>query len=435
MQYVYVAGAGTDAAIDLAITKQTRLALYSLIGGFRSKDFGLHTTEAVACDIAKFNGKFIQPVDGNTFADSGGYSFIVGEKSPQDLPVMIDCYTVYLESEGDVFDYIFSLDIPFSLKYKEFNTRKNIFEANEKSLTESQEVLVNCKELQDKFFFVWHFKMKEQFKVWKSLYSSLGMDKVIRNHAVGGMVGLKKAAKISFCPFTGMSFYILNCHLQGPFAGDDFRMHYLGVYSCSDRFHIAFLEKLFNGYLSGVSAVQMSYDSINPIHTVRMNAAVPLYSFNGKQFDVFPSLLDVPEEVLHNIAVDDAHAQMVLSEIERRRAGLRLENSASFGPLNVYSNLQLDKFFSMVIDQYDLTGVIGKSSSQTSLRGCLTRIFNDIDKRYPKAFSLHMKDVIKLNLERTWSWHKWFTGKHDEATLDAKMSIEIDEIGFPDDLQ
>ena len=49
---------------------------------------------------------------------------------------MIDCYTVYLESEGDIFDYIFSLDIPFSLKYKEFNTRKNIFEANEKSLTE-----------------------------------------------------------------------------------------------------------------------------------------------------------------------------------------------------------------------------------------------------------------------------------------------------------
>jgi len=431
MRYVYVAGGGTDVAMDQAITRQTQFALYSLINGLKQQDFGLHTLEGVVCDIREFSARFVAPVGGKIVTDSGGYSFIKGDISPSKLDTLIDCYSVYLESERGEFDYAFSLDIPFSLKYRLFNTTANILHVNEKSMVETRWLLEKYEELQKKFYFVWHFKMSEQFAIWKYLYKTLEMDRFVHNHAIGGMVGLKEATGIKFTPFTGMSFYILNRHLQGCFPEDDLRIHFLGVYSPSDRFHIAFLEKLFQGYLSGVADVLTSYDSINPIHTVRMNADVPLYTTSGGEFKKYSSLLDAPEEVLRSVAVDDTHVQMILSEMDRRRNGIRLENSAAFSPLNVYSNLQLDKFFSMVIDQYNLTGELGKATSPTNLKGRLTRIFDDIEKKYPRAFSPYMRKTILLTLERTWFWHRWFIGKRDEATLDSYMDQTIRDIGFP----
>jgi hypothetical protein len=53
------------------------------------------------------------------------------------------------------------------------------------------------------FYFVWHFKMMEQFAIWKYLYTHLEMDRFVRNHAIGGLVGLKKATHVPFTPFTG----------------------------------------------------------------------------------------------------------------------------------------------------------------------------------------------------------------------------------------
>jgi len=431
MRYVYVAGGGTDVAMDQAITRQTQFALYSLFNGLKQKDFGLHTLEGVTCDIREFAGRFVAPAGGKIVTDSGGYSFIKGDIAPSKLLMLIDCYTVYIESEIDKYDYVFSLDIPFSLKYESFNTSDNIFNANKKSIIETKILLEKYEELRDKFYFVWHFKMSEQFTIWKHLYKTLEMDKFVRNHAIGGMVGIKKATHIQFTPFTGMSFYILSRHLQGNFAENDLRIHFLGVYAPSDRFHIAFLEKLFQSYLSGVADVVTSYDSINPIHTVRMNADVPLYTISGGKFMKYSSLLDAPEEVLRSVAVDDEHVQMILLEMDRRRNGIRLENSAAFSPLNVYSNLQLDKFFDMIIDKYDLTDEVDKATSPTNLNGRLTRIFDDIEKKYPKSFSLHMMRTIFLTLERTWYWHKWFVNKRDEATLDLYMDQTIRDIGFP----
>jgi len=431
MQYVYVAGGGSDDAMDRAITQQTQFALYSLIGGLRQKDFGLHTIENITYDIREFSKRFITPVNGKIVTDSGGYSFIKGDISPGNLPMMIDCYNVYLESEITEYDYVFSLDIPFSMKYESFNTVGNVLEANIKSISESRHVLECNESLRDKFYYVWHFKIPEQFAIWKAIYERLEMCRFVKNHAIGGLVGIREATRVKFVPFMGISFYILNRKLQELVVDDSFRMHYLGVYAKTDRFCISFLEKLFGGYISGVSTIQMSYDSINPVHTVRMNADVPLFSFNGGEFRIYPSLLDAPEDVLRGVTIDENHVQMIMSEIERRRAKTRLENSASLSPLNVYSNLQLDKFFAMIIDQYDLTGELAKATSPTNLNGRLRRIFCDIEKRYPKAFSPYMRETIILTLERTWYWHQWFVGKRDAATLDAYMAQEIKEVGFP----
>lgn len=432
MKYVYVAGGSTmDVAMENAITKQTRYALYSLIHGLKQKDFGLHTIENVTCDIREFSERFILPVDGKIVTDSGGYSFIRGDIAPAMLSVLIDCYTVYLESEYDKFDFVFSLDIPFSLKHQWFNDVKSILAANEASLTATRILLDGNTALQEKFYFVWHFKMAEQFAIWKHLYAKLELRRFVRHHAIGGMVGLKKATGIRYTPFTGMSFYALNAYLDSCFVGEKFRLHALGIYSRPDRFHIAFLEALFRYYLNGIADIAVSYDSINPVHTARMNKRLPLFHLAGEELEVYPTLLDVPASLLGEVTSNAEHAQKMLEEIERRRNGLRLHNVGAFSPVNVFSNLELDRFFSMLIDKYGFVNEMYRSTSPTSLNGRVNRIFDDISQKYPGAFSPYMRRAITQTFDRTWRWHKWFADGRSPKAADELMAQTIREIGFP----
>lgn len=435
MNYVYVAGGGTpDIAMEQAITRRTGFALYSLIYGLRQKDFGLHTVEGVACDIREFIAKFISPIEGQVVTDSGGYSFIKGDIPPSKLSLLIDCYNVYLDSESSVFDYIFSLDIPFSLKYAEFNTKQNVYNANCESLKSTRCVLEQNKMLRDKFYFVWHFKMVEQYVIWKCLYKELELHRFVKNHAIGGMVGLKAATGIKFAPFTGMSFGALQAYLESDFVGEEFRLHFLGVYSRTDRFHIAVLQALFRKYLENIAGVEMSYDSINPIHTVRMNAQLPLYDLVDEHLEVYPTLIDAPVTLLRDIATDNNHVQAMLQEIERRKQGAKLINAAAFSPLNVHSNMQLDKFFEMLIGKYDIVNDIYCSSSPTNLNGRINRVFDDICIKHPNVFSACSRNSISQALDRTWYWHRWFVKNRDQTSFDFHMIRSIKEIGFASSL-
>jgi hypothetical protein len=58
----------------------------------------------VTCDIREFASRIVAPVGGKIVTDSGGYSFIKGDIPPSKLRMLIDCYTVYLESEIDKYD-------------------------------------------------------------------------------------------------------------------------------------------------------------------------------------------------------------------------------------------------------------------------------------------------------------------------------------------
>lgn len=432
MKYVYVAGGKTmDIAMENAITKQTRYALYSLIHGLRQKDFGLHTIENVTRDIREFSERFINPVGGKIVTDSGGYSFIRGDIAPAMLAVLIDCYTVYLKSEYDRFDFVFSLDIPFSMKYSWFNNIKNILDANEASLIATRNLLDGNPALQEKFYFVWHFKMAEQFAIWKHLYAKLELRRFVRHHAIGGMVGLKKATGIRYTPFTAMSFYALDAYLNSCFVGEKFRLHALGIYSRQDRFHIAFLEALFRRYLDGIADISMSYDSINPVHTTRMNKRLPLFNLAGEHLEVYPTLLDVPASLLSKVTSNKEHAQKMLEEIERRRNGLRLHNAGAFSPVNVFSNLELDRFFTMIIDKYEFVTELHRSTSPTNLNGRVYRIFDDICQKYPDAFTPHMRQSIIQTFDRTWRWHKWFVDGRSLKVGEDLMAQTIREIDYP----
>ena len=279
MNYVYVAGGlQSEGLLDLAITRQTKNALYSLIGGLKQADFGLHTIEQVTADIRQFSKANTLPVGGKILTDSGGYSFLRGDIEPSLIQMLIDCYAVYFESEYETYEYIFSLDMPYSAKYLGFNNKNDIYSANERSLKSAIRVIESNQALQAKYYFVWHFKMASQFSMWNNLYNNLDLGRYVRNHAIGGMVGLKRATGIRYSPFTAMSYHALNSYLKISFIGEEFRLHFLGIYSPQDRFHIAFLEALFQEYLAGISTVAMSYDSINPMQVARMNKKIPFFN-------------------------------------------------------------------------------------------------------------------------------------------------------------
>ena len=432
MNYVYVAGGlQSEGVLDLAITRQTKNALYSLIGGLKQADFGLHTIEQVTADIRQFSKANTQPVGGKILTDSGGYSFLRGDIEPSLIQMLIDCYAVYFESEYETYEYIFSLDMPYSEKYHGFNNKNDIYSANERSLKSAIGIIELNQVLQAKYYFVWHFKMASQFSMWNNLYKNLDLGRYVRNHAIGGMVGLKRATGIRYSPFTAMSFHALNSYLNSSFVGKEFRLHFLGIYSPQDRFHIAFLEALFQEYLAGISTVAMSYDSINPMQVARMNKKIPFFNLKDGSLEVYNSVSEIPISIINSIATSPEHVQTILEEIDRRNNGFRLQNAGSFGPFNVYSNLELDKFFAMVIKKYDLVSVMFHSTSPTGVNSRLGKVLGDLGRDYPQVFTRSVQQSIQQTVERTWRWHNWFVNGRNPQVAEELMLTVINEIGFP----
>lgn len=97
----------------------------------------------------------------------------------------------------------------------------------------------------------------------------------------------------------------------------------------------------------------------------------------------------------------------------------------------VNDNLELDRFFEMIVERYDLVGEMDRSSSPTNFMGRLDRIFGDIQQKYPGVFTPHMKKCIKLTLDHAWIWHRWFVNSRDQGKLDWYMAQAISQIGFP----
>ena len=168
-QYVHTTGDVIEPNQLKLIDKYVNNYLFSLIAGLRQGSFGFDTLHRITQEIIEY--KKVLGNDRKFFIDSGGYSIIAGDVSPRDISKFIECYNLFLDRDApDNCDYIFSLDIPIFLKYKEFNTSKYIYEMNLKSIQESKKVLLKNKELFDKFIYVWQFKLHKQNVLWKKIY-------------------------------------------------------------------------------------------------------------------------------------------------------------------------------------------------------------------------------------------------------------------------
>lgn len=434
MQYLYVATAadmaGANNTIIQSIGSITDSFLYSLIEGINQEDFGYHSITSVAQRIQECKTRYFSK--GSLFVDSAGYSILSGLVAPDKIHAVINCWEYYANQEKDNYGFLFSLDIPSSMQYPELNKKALIYTHNKKSLERLRTLIEAHPCIREKVYFVWHFKMMEQYEIWNRLYQELELSRFISHRAIGGMVGLHKETKIRFSPFTPMSYRCLLDYLDAGSFDREFGLHLLGMYIVYDRFQIAFLEKLFSCYLQSPGKVVMSYDSINPKHSAMMNAQKPFFHFAEENISCFTGITDIPKQIIEGIYTD---VDYVHEEIGRyMEFEKKLQNAATFTPLRVYSNLCLDRFFEWIIDHYELVEMM-ESTSITTLMGNFSTITKDMAKKWPQVFTRQVCTAMQNNMRITHKYHRWFITKRDHETLDEDMRSFIKMINYPHRLQ
>ena len=433
---VFSKGSGNKNNIDYtnAITNLTRTGLYSLIEAFGSKDFGYDTTYSAARSIKKFQGKCITPNNSQFYIDSSGYSFIKGDVARYDASKLIDCYHSYLDHQREDFDFIFSLDLPINLGSPLYNTKDNVYQFNKKSLAQSKNLLQGDPALANKFFFIYQFRTKEHYEIWDKIYQELELGNVIKNWSLGGMVGLKGLTKITFSPFIAMAFRCFYDYLHSSNPNKKFKLHFLGIYQHPERFHIAFLEKLFAAYLAEYAGTSFSYDSINYIRQAQKLKTFEVFKLEGGEL-LSTISLNTPDEILRHIFQSDQLFKGIKEEIKKRKAGLSLANINSFTPLNVYSNLEIDRFFEFIIDEYSMVDIFMRSTVLQQVDSEFAHIFKKLSKHYPSIFTSQFVRAIKLNLQITFEFHRWYKQQGDLDSLNNLIDAFIKLIGIKDTLK
>ncbi len=432
MRYVYVAGKPTNNGVDLnrPILQQTGLCLYSLIEGLRQAHFNTHTVDGVLTTIDEYIRRYVTPVGGTLYADSGGYSIITGAVHPADIHRFVQCYNKALE-RPQLYGRIFSLDIPWSKTYHFMNTKAMIAELNHYAMSTARDILDRDRLVRENYHFVWHFKMESQYDVWNDLYDKLEMNRFLKRRAIGGMVALRGMTNIRYSPFTAMAYRCLADYLDAEDYGREFSLHYLGMYLPYDRFHMAMLESLFRLYLEDIAGVSTTYDSINFEHTARMNKDLRLYRYAGGELQTEPNLIDASDEILDLVYQDPVLVAGIKEEVDRRRAGIKLRHANAFGPLNIFSNQQIDLFFQHVVKDSGLTEMIHSGTSLTRLNHELSQQLLELEGRHPEIFSAHMRKATMKNLEHTFAFHRWFREDRSHKTLDELVRRYIRAIRFP----
>ena len=436
MKYVYVASTPAKRGVnyDRAIMAQNKLCLFSIIEGMRQKRFNTHTLNDTLCTIKDYAESYARPCHGEIFVDSGGYSIIQGAVHPSAVPRFIQCYNAMLRLEAGAFDKIFSLDIPWSIEFPEMNTRQKIMDLNDHALSTARDILLNDPVALERFSFVWHFKMPSQYAIWDHLYAKHDLNRIVRHRAIGGMVALRRITGIRFSPFIGMAYRCLLDYLDAGRFDLDFTLHFLGLYLPYDRFEMTILDGLFGRYLEGEAQVVTTYDSINPLQSTREGKNILLFEFTGSGLSVYDNLIDAPAATLDHVYGNAGLFGSVQEEIARRRSGKNLKHASSLGPLNIYSHLQVNRFFEYLVATHGLAEVFFQKWSLTAINGHFAGVLGSLAKAYPSLFKKHTCDAIMRNVAITYAFHRWFIDDRSRSGLDTLIRANIRKIRFPDSL-
>lgn len=408
--------------------------LYSIINGFTQKQFGYDTLDKTAMGIKQFyNGLYYNE---KLFIDSGGYSIIAGDVSPRDTRKFIQVYNYFLEKYNDSFDYLMSLDVPIFLQYPKKNTTTEIYNYNRMSLIESKQVLDQNPELYDKFVFVWHFKLKKQFDIWRAIYDDIfGSENPLKNFAIGGLVSLRGITGIKFSPFIAPAYRCLKLIYD---KNLDFNsvLHILGVYGKHDRFIMMFMDKLFNNvYLKERNPdITITFDTVNytlsGLYKIRQNPLfqLPLIDFKTNTIYENKGLNDyidayIPES-LHTY---------VRSELENICYDRNINNPPLMSLTYVIYSQLLDWIMNHVIETEGLMDIFLESKNYNNLKNTLSPILDKVAIQYPDPFG-NMKQLILNNFLWLHSLHlAWLDGA-DMNRIDSGIDTFIKHIGFPYDL-
>jgi hypothetical protein len=438
LEYVHVINntnpVSINETLEKAIYDHVNSSLHSLINGMKQKDFGICTISNYTYDFEKYSVRFLPGK--KKYVDSGGYSIIKGDVEPENVDCFIQCYNVFTEHGKDDYDYIFSLDISCSLKHNDLNKKQIIFELNKRALTEQLNLIEKDPLFKKKLFFVWQFKTESLYEIWKDLYNKLDLNNYIQNRAIGGMVSLRKMTSINFSPFTGMAFKCFNDYLSAKNIENGFRLHFLGINLPYDRFHIAFLERLFR-VLSEGQLIYHSYDSISYSHSARKSKNIKIYDFIDKNKMIeYENISKITENLLEKVYRDPLLKEFILEEIEKKVNYQFLKTTDSFIPLNIYSNLSLDSFFESIIDEYEMVDIVLNANSTAVVEGKFSKIINDLEKRYPNLFGKNMRKNIIENMEYTWTYCNLFQNyRNINDKLDYHVKKMTKLINFEDILK
>lgn len=436
MQYVFVGSwkrpKKEELNYTLASVRQAGNILISLIDVLQKGNFSLGAPDFFLEEIKSLKSQLTTE---KLYLDSGGYSIIAGDVKGSDIKEFLERYFHCMRLCKDVYDYIFSLDIPIFLGEPQYNNIESLTRFNHMSMDGLKTYLQHYPELKEKVLFVYQFKIQDQYDIWTKLYSELNLKENVQYRSIGGMVGLRGITQINFSPFIGPLFKCLydyketNYNIQtNGYIGNKFKVHNLGVYIQHDRLFLCLLEKLFNRYLKR-DDTEITYDSVNYMRTAQLRAKnLKIYSFrSGNDIEIFQHI-ETPDEILRQVYSTPELYNGIKEEIERCKKGLNLLNIDAFTPLNVYSNVQLDRFFDYIVDRYRL---VDMSLSYEKWKTPLMQILNG----FPHIFSSRRIVSLTENFQHLWQFQKWFLKDGTINGLQSTMNQFIKAIQFPAHLE
>ncbi|HBY02284.1 MAG TPA: hypothetical protein DEG92_07100 [Rikenellaceae bacterium] len=435
MEHVVVGSSGdlSNKQITPAIINN-RLAgngLYSLIDGLKGENIGSESIGRTANKIEDYRKRISLPAGADLFIDSGGYSFIKGLLAESNLDFAISLYQSFLQLKSETYDFIFSLDIPYSTKFQEFNTIKKVYKYNRISIEQSIRVLKADPKLVEKFFFIYHFKTDSHYKIWQDLGGELSIGNYIKYRAIGGMVSLKEMAGINIAPFIATTFQCLFDYQNSPFNGEDFRIHFLGISVAYDRFIIAFLERLIQRYLGPSVPVLLTYDTIK-FKRAAMYRQDYICEFDGGTLHAHDPL-NIPDSYYRHIYQGNEEIiYLTKQDLIRKASGKKHQNQENMAPLTISSELAIDQFFEHVIGANEMVeGMIG-SRNLIHSKNIFKRKLPEVFGEYNDIFSRQTIKSMIESLTHVYKFHLWYRDLHDAKTLD-QMSLEFinKDINFP----
>lgn len=411
------------------LTQYVDYYLISLINGLSQSTFGLDTLIRTAESIEKIHKKFL----GIWMIDSGGYSIIVGDVSPRDLSKFLDCYSYYLKNYAETnCDYILSLDIPILLKYPEYNTVKFIKKMNLESCSKSKEILDANESLYDKFIFVWQFKTPEQNRIWNEVYNETFTSKnKIKHFAIGGMVGLRGVTGMSFSPFIGSSYKILDI-LYDKDLNTESIIHLLGVYNLHDRFLMGILDRLFNYYFcvgKRQGSVKITYDTVNytisGLYKVRELKSIILEE-NNVIYDYSHKLIDK----FHLLIENEDTCKSVQDDLQNILSNNRIDDTSVLATMEVVKNQIFDQIMDHAIDHYKIVDLFLESKNFNKFKNNFTPIYLGLERDFPFIFRNRLSKVL-INFQLMYSFDEWWNQGRDPEKFKKMMEKYIKMIGYP----
>lgn len=464
-----------------SVLKHTPNLLFSLEHAY-DKYFSKKSIDTFAANVLRIKSTYVHqnPI---FWMDSGGYAFIKKRFSVDQYKDMIGGYCYFLENFSSKFEYIFSLDFPCRKGIDPFNKNDALIKKiNLESLVASKRIVIQSPNILDKFYLAIQFLHGNQYEIWRELCRETGFDQIVRNRALGGMVGVRASKHSISSPFIAMAYRCLVDFMKSQHAanGGEFKLHFLGVYLLQDRFAISFLEKLFSTYLPS-NKIKFTYDSSayskkGMLGHLTLPAFIPFGSDDYQYLGGFDAAnigtdLDLSKiKSLKNLQLifDESNietARAVMEKADTKREFKLLKdiaakiyndkfkkdykskksgNLAVFQPFNALNNNCQDEIVSKCIDRFELVRIFQDlKSAVEAVRFANDTIINisHSNKKAQKINSdlrclneniifsnLHLLWTIRRNLILTYDLHEWFINRRDdEGWLDEKVKEKARE--------